>query len=352
MAYKPYRGSGYYGRRRHRIFVLLLLLLLFAAVFMFFYMQEYIVFTADGFRFSFGAQDDETDPSVSDPDTPPDLVIDDPVDPPADNDNPADTDITEPNTPDDEPDAEPAESTHALWVEGPDALDGALPRDPLNALALTVKDFDGLSVLDNTAVSDAVSALLQDGGRAVALASALRDDTAPRNDIEVAVRTGSGARWLDYDYVSWLNPYSEGTADVLIALAQACYDAGFEELVLQNFQFPTVGRTELISYGDQAESRTEALTALLAAVREGAPEGLAISVVLTDEAAASLQDESAGQDAALLAEHCAHLYVQTGDPAFDLTALTDAVSGTGCVPALLLSGSQAPESVENYILVP
>ena len=348
MAYKPYRGAGYYGRRRHRIFALLLVLVLFAAVFLFFYMQEYIVFTADGFRFSFGAQDDETDSSVAAPDTPPDLIIDDPIDPP--DDDPA---AAEPDVPDEEPESAAAEPTRALLVSGAEALDGSLLRDPVNALAISVKGADGLSLLDEGgALPGAVSALRQSGGRAIALASALRDNTAPRDDIETAVRTGSGARWLDYDYIPWLNPYSEGTADVLISLAQACHDAGFDELVLQNFQFPTVGRTELISYGDHTESRIEALTALLAAVREGAPEGLSLSVVLTGEAAGSLRDENAGQDAAQLAGYCAHLYVQTEDPAFDLTALDGALDGTGCTAGLLLSSGEAPSGVGSYILVP
>lgn len=347
MSHKPYRGSGYYGRRRHRIFFLLVLLLLLAAIFLFFYMQEYIVFTADGFRFSFPSH--EAAPPDDDVDDSPDLIIEDPVDPPDDNSG-----STGPNEPDEpgEP-VTPAVETRALWVDGVDALDSALLQDPYTALALTVRDYDGVSILDgSTAAADAVSSLAESGGRAVAMVSALRDNTAPRNDINVAVCTGSGARWLDYNYISWLNPYAEGTADVLIKLAQDCYNAGFDELVLQNFQFPTVGRTELISYGNQELSRTEALTALLEAVCEGAPDDLSISVVLTDTAAGSLRDENAGQDVALLAPLCARLYVQTDDPTFDLSALQAAIDDMDCTAALLLNGQQPPENVQGFILIP
>lgn len=348
MSHKPYRGSGYYGRRRHKIVFLLVLLLFLLAVFLFFYMQEYIVFTADGFRFSFSSRQEEP-PADSSEDSP-HLIVEDPVDPPDDepSNNTGSTEPDEPNEP-----VVSAAETRALWVAGVDELDSALLRDPYNALALTVRDYDGVSILDSgTAAADAVSSLTENGGRAIALVSALRDNTAPRNDANVAVRTGSGARWLDYDYISWLNPYAEGTADVLIQLAQSCYTAGFDELVLQNFQFPTVGRTELISYGSQEPSRTEALTALLQAVREGAPGDLAISVVLTDTAASSLRDENAGQDVSLLAPLCARLYVQTQDPAFDLSALQDALRDTDCVSALLLSGQQPPQNEQEFILVP
>ncbi len=347
MAYKPYRGSGYYGRRRHKIFALILLLLLLAAVFVFFYVQEYIVFTADGFRFSF--RPDEPAPSGDDPDDPPSLIIEDPVAPPENPGGASGSGHSDPADP--TPDVQPAVPMRARLVSGADELRGL--SEPFNALALTVKGADGLSLLsDGTAVSDALTALKQEGGRAAALASALRDNVAPRDDLSLAVRTQNGVRWLDYDNICWLNPYAAGTADVLAALAQACFDAGFDELVLQNFQFPTRGKTQLIGYGEQTQSRTEALTALLAAVREKAPAQLALSVVLTDTAARSLTDADAGQDVAQLAPYCARLYVRTSDPALDLTALAAAAGESGGVPALLLSGQSAPAGETEYILIP
>lgn len=350
MAMKPYRGSGYYGRRRRKLVVFLLLLLLLIGVFVFFYAQEYIVFTADGFRFSFRAsQPAEPDPE---PVTPPDIVIDEPVDPPEPNPDP---DPVPDDTPDDDnpPPEQTYQPTRALWVpKTADFVPGNI-AEPLNGLAMTIKDVDGALVLSaDSSVSSAVSALRQSGGRAVALASALRDNTAPRNDFSLSVRTHNGVRWLDYNYISWVNPYAEGAADFLAALAQSCYDAGFDELVLQNFQFPTVGKTSLLNYGQQPLSRTEALSALLSAVRERAPDELEISVVLTDTAASSLVDADAGQDVSLLAPHCAHLYVAAADPAFDLSALQTAMADSGCKPALLLSAQTPPEQELEYILLP
>lgn len=352
MAMKPYRGSGYYGRRRRKVVVFLLLLLLIVAVFVFFYAQEYIVFTADGFRFSFRAsQPADPDPDP-DPGTPPDIVIDDPVDPPADPDTAPDPGPND--TPDDElPPEQTKQPTRALWVQKTSDFTPEHMTEPFNGLAMTVKDVDGALVLSaDSSVSAAVAALRQNGGRAVALASALRDNTAPRNDFALSVRTHKGVRWLDYNYVSWINPYAEGAADFLASLAQSCYDAGFDELVLQNFQFPTVGKTSLLNYGQQALGRTEALAALLAAVRERTPDDLEISVVLTDTAAFSLVDADAGQDVSLLAPHCARLYVATADSAFDFSALEAAMVDSGCKPALLLSGQTAPEPELEYVLLP
>lgn len=350
MAMKPYRGSGYYGRRRRKLVVFLLLLLLLVAVFVFFYVQEYIVFTADGFRFSFRAsQPAEPDPE---PVTPPDVVIDDPVDSPEPNPEPTPGPDDTPE--DDDPLPEQSyQPTRALWVpKVADFVSGNI-AEPLNGLAMTIKDVDGALVLSaDSSISAAASSLQQSGGRAVALASALRDNTAPRNDFSLSVRTHSGVRWLDYNYISWINPYAEGAADFLAALAQSCYDAGFDELVLQDFQFPTAGKTSLLDYGQQALSRTEALAALLAAVRERAPEELAVSVVLTDTAASSLVDADAGQDVSLLAPHCTRLYVATADPAIDLSVLEAAVADSDCKPALLLSGQTTPGQEQEYILLP
>lgn len=345
MAFKSYRGAGYYARRRRIIILLLLLLVLLAAVFLFFYTQEFIVFTADGFRFSFTPREDGSEPA--DPGQPPDLVIEAPVDPP----EPGGDDIDPPQDPESNPQQDPPESSftlRALRVSS-GGFDAAALAEPFNALAVTVKDSDGVLLIDE-GMTAAAGAIRAAEGHSVAVVSALRDNTGPRADIAVAVTTASGARWLDYQYISWYNPYAEGTADALVSLAESCHAAGFDELVLDNFHFPIEGKTELISYGDQQLTRVEALTGLLRALRERAPEDLAISVVLTDTASAGLADEDAGQDAAAMAPYCARLYVRTGDGAADLSALDSALEGTGCRAALLLSASQPPEGEREYIL--
>ncbi len=342
MSYKPYRGAGYYGRRRRKVFILILLLAVFSALFLFLYAQEWIVFTADGFRFSFSRAEKDPEPPAE-PDDPPELIIEDPVEPPDSGQSPDTTDPDEP-----EPQAE---ALYGLTVSGAPELVSQSLTGSANALAVNIRGEDGVSALDE-ALTEAVSGFAQSGGRAVAMASALRDNTAPREDLSIAVTTGSGARWLDYDYISWVNPYSENAADTLALLANACAQAGFEELVLYNFQFPTHGKTQLIDYGEQAVERTQALSNLLSALRDKVPDSLGLSVVLTDTAAASLLDEQAGQDVSLLARDCTHLYIQTSDKDTDLSALSDALEGTSCRPALLLSGSEPPSQTCDYILVP
>ncbi len=345
MAYKSYHGAGYYARRRRIIIILLLLFLLLAAVFLFFYTQEFIIFTADGFRFSFTPQEDTSD--QPDPGAPPNIVIEDPVDPP----NPDNTDSVDPQKPDEDPEqTSPGDSFTLRALRVADGgFDASALAAPYNSLAVTVKDTDGVLLVDEE-MSAAADGIRQAGGRSVAIVSALRDNAGPRGDISVAVTTGSGARWLDYRYISWYNPYAAGTADALVALAESCYEAGFDELVLDNFHFPVEGKTELISYGEQELTRTEALTELLRTLRERAPEELAISVVLTDTAFSSLADEEAGQDVAAMAPYCVRLYARTDDADISLSTLDSALENTGCSAALLLTAAQPPEGERAYIL--
>ena len=345
MAYKSYRGAGYYARRRKIIILLLLLFLLLAAVFLFFYTQEFIVFTADGFRFSFSPQEDT--PGQTDSEQPPELVIEDPVDPP----EPNGSDPAVPQNPDEDPDQnlpEDSSPLRAMHVTS-DNFGVSSLQDPFNALAITVKDVEGTLLIDGN-MADVTAGIGQADGQSIAIASALRDNTGPREDISVAVTTASGARWLDYRYISWYNPYAAGTADALVSLAETCHQAGFDELVLDNFHFPIEGKTELISYGDQDLSRVEALTSLLSELRERAPEDLALSVILTDTAASELTDGNAGQDVAAMAPYCAHLYVRTEDAAASLSALDGALDSTSCRAALLLTAVQPPEGERAYIL--
>lgn len=222
----------------------------------------------------------------------------------------------------------------------------------LQQLALLVKDETGASLLpDGSAEQGAVSeqaeafaSLLSDVKHAseaapVAILPALRDNLRPRTLYRAsALRVESGATWLDRDYSAWFDPSGKDTASCLLAQLAACEAQGFCQVVLTDFQFPTVGKTQLINLSD-TPSKTAALTELARQLSEGT--ALPLGLLLTDHAAQDLLDSEAGQDVMELAQYFDVLYVDTASSDADLSALRHALAETDCRLGLLAPAGSA-----------
>ncbi len=168
-------------------------------------------------------------------------------------------------------------------------------------------------------IASAVKALKDKGLYVVGFVSAFRDNLVPAYDKTLAIRTGSGARWLDYDSISWLNPYAEGSVDYISDLSAEAAAMGFDELVYYNFSFPVSGKRDLIVYGDTSEtSRASAVTlAFQRLADELKAKGARVSVMLTDGAALSGADVENGQSTALCAVASRTLFEPSAQITFD-----------------------------------
>lgn len=349
--YHRYRGGRGRRRARLRIVLLALALVILCAIAALFFLQDGAIFTADGFHFSFGKKDDPA-PSGEDsapadlPDIP--LEIEDPSGPSSGETGENGSGVT-------------AEPLHARLFSGTALLsEEDLAADSANcsALAFRVKGPDGLTLVDDGAqngVSDQADAFIEalsalDGEKA-ALLSALRDDVRPRAIYRTsALHTQSGATWLDREYIAWFDPMGRDTLSSLTAQIEACRAAGFTQVVLENFSFPTAGKLELIDYSDTL-SRPAALTALAQALRESCPD-VSLGMILTEAAAENFLDGTSGQDVAELAQYFDVLYVPAADFSADLSALDSAAEGTGCRIGLYVTGvSAAPAELDRPFLL-
>lgn len=279
-------------------------------------------------------------PEVSDPQdeqagtTPDDdfeLIIEDPADP-------------QPQ-PDEEP--EPLPRVCGWYAAGTALLEDSsgvltdLRDSGRQQLAVLVKDGEGYSLLpDSTeeqgAVSDQAEAfarILSDAKSStdtppVAILPALRDNLRPRKLYRSsALHVDSGATWLDRNYEAWFSPAGKDTAACLLAQLEACQAQGFSHVILTDFQFPTLGKTELIDDSDMT-SHAAALTQLARTLSEGTE--LSLGLLLTDSAAQNLLDSDAGQDVMELAQYFDVLYVDTAAGDTDLTVLRQALAETDC----------------------
>ena len=356
--YDRYRGSRRRRQNRIKTIFLVLLLLVVVGIAALFVLQETAIFTHDGFRFPFSRQEEAPQQT---PDDGGDIKLEIQEPQPG---------TLQPGTfadplpePLPEPVALPRTAAmltdgHALLTDKAGLLRQFSQRG-LSQLAFVVKTPDGISLVDDDDVSDGVdpqSAFFSleldslEMGK-IALISALRDNVRPRTGHRSSsLKLESGSTWLDREYMAWFDPAGEDTLDCLLATIRACEAAGFEQVVLDNFSYPTAGKLELIDYGD-AQARTDALTALAAQLRDGTH--MALGLVLTEEAAANLTDSASGQDVAALAPFFDRMYAPGGFDA-DLSALDSAAEGTQCEIGLYVESSeQAPAGFDrNFIQIP
>lgn len=365
--------NAYRGRRSSRSKVMIalsiLLLLLVLAALAYFILPEYIVFSAEGFRFTFQQEEDEQpaadgDEIPEDEDLP--IVIDG---------SPATT------TPEADPDAPVQEEETSKAPAFPallgvhDQISNLLRDGYANGLAqaaqergcstlvFTVKDASGVVRIpflsayateaaesdDAAAIKEALAPLADDEIYLAARISAFCDNIAPRAFTDNAIRAGSST-WLDQNNQRWLDPRTEMAAEYLCDLIRACKLAGFDAVILDDLCFPYKGRTELISYGeeDTPDARRTALEVLYQSLRRTADsEGISLSVILEDSTA---DNEENGQYAADLAKYFHTIFVE-GDLSAELeSALEAAVKDTDCrIGTIHKGGFSAPEGDRSVI---
>ena len=170
------------------------------------------------------------------------------------------------------------------------ALDAALKtlqNTAVNTVVLEVKAEDGTLALATTyesaadigvnaessaALAAAVKKVSDAGFAPVAQISCFRDNKMSREHQQLACRTKKRVIWLDYDRITWLNPYVQEARDYLKTVIDDAYSAGFREVLLTNLSFPVNGKTSILYYS-QAEEQTkqaamQAFYAELAALAE------------------------------------------------------------------------------------
>lgn len=359
--------SVYHGRGRkkgRRLLILLLVLLITAAVLAggYLYLQEHIVYTADGFYFDFPFLSGK-EPTTSE-DVP--LVVDDGSEKEEEETKePADTDEEE----------TPPESVPAVT-----AMEGDLSRigdanyrsqliaqaqnAGCGALVFTVKEEGGRvgiptdsaiaqqagSAQPYDGVAEGLAALKEAGFSLTARLSVCRDNIVPRALRDNALRTQSGAVWMDYDNITWLAPSGPQTGEYIGQLLTSCQSLGFDGVILSDLGYPPRGKTDLI-VTDRDADKQALTTQLLQQLQQAAGE-MTLTVELSDTAAQSLTDTMTGQNPLELREYCDALLVNAGSEtdAFVQNLIAQVENGSNCRIALALpEGSALPQGRSCYL---
>lgn len=345
---------GYYGYRGRRsngkrwlIFVLVLIILA-AAVFLL--AQQYMVYETDGsYHFELPWFDRAKAQPTARPGRRQDLEIV----------------IERPDTP-----QEQAVFLHAQ--ELPDAaLAGGMTRtlrelpEDVNAVAIRLKNANG-DLLYPSALSEAAEAKAVAGGSiagsmigeltksdyyAIARLSALHDSrfsVAHKAEAAVQQKRYKQEIWYAPDSTFYLAPEKELTRQYLSKIAEEVAALGFDELLFDEFAYPTVGRLNNIRTDERDMTEQEALSMLAGSLREAVLDyGVKLSVVMDAETVLAGGNEASGQDLASLATAFDRVYVPTTEE--QLPALQAALEpyAAELVPIL----TEAPAE-GGYLIVP
>ena len=316
--YRSYRGRTSKGK----IALAVLLVLIILAAVGFLWLQEYIVYDRDG---SFHLElpwKTETPPAEEE--VPPEDV---------------EITIQEPEKPKALAafSASAAPLTQAGWK---DAWLGAsvMSAPAYNAAAVTLKDSTGhiyfaatgaaagtVSTAEDTAA--ALAEVAESSYHSIARMSCFLDPIAARADVEgMGLKNTGGYIFYDGNNGNWLDPSKPAARQYLCTLAAELAQQGFDEILLTDVGYPTVGKLDKIDYNgaDRAASIRLFLEELRSALGE---YGVAVSIELPPEVITSGADDTAGLVLSDIAPLVDRVYaVTTVD---QIPALEAAVSAAG-----------------------
>ena len=228
------------------------------------------------------------------------------------------------------------------WTSAP-----PMSAPPYNAVAVTMKGEDGRIYYDSdVAVSgtvetaeDTAAALAEMTGMSyhtIARLSCFLDPLAAKADVEgMGLKNTGGFIFYDGDNLNWLDPSKPAARKYLCDMAAELAGMGFDEILLTNVSYPTVGKIDKIDYNgaDRAQSLRLFLEEMRAALAE---YDITLSVELPEDVIAAGQDSVAGQVLTEIAPLVDRIYAVTGVerlPSLE-AAVTAANASTDFVPEL------------------
>ena len=247
----------------------------------------------------------------------------------------------------------PVPLTRESWS---DSNDRAKESFDCNAAAVTLKDaagnvyFNSTTALPGTvqlqeetdaALAEVVAYCQSTEGHSIARLSCFHDPKAANRDVEnMGLKNTGGYIFYDGNNSQWLDPAKPAAREYLCGLAKEAAELGFDEILLTDVSYPTVGKLDKINYGEGEKSAN--LTAFLKEMRVALePYGVALSIEVPEAVISQGYDDDAGLLLAAIAPQVDRIYAVTTEE--NAPALAQAVSNahetTQFVPELTDAGS-------------
>ncbi|MBQ9493418.1 MAG: hypothetical protein IJR54_06765 [Oscillibacter sp.] len=346
--YTSYRGRG----PLWKLVVTVLLLAVILASFGVLLLQRSMVVEDDGTRQVRFPWQEETDPGAENPDV---LPVDAEPLPDETEPEPSVTPDTETvpdeqtaEVPEPEPPAQPdffhvypVQAT-PLSVSTYEEISWLLRRNSqYNAVSVRLKDAEGWVYFDSPNIiyteviteskniaADTTEALKKLTGadtHTIASLACFRDWRASNGNVRARLRNLSGRIFQDGNEDFWLDPSREVTRTYLCNLARDAAELGFDEILLTDACYPSVGRLDRILYGDL--STAENLAVFFSEVRKTLePYHVALSVEVPKEILLNRDTpHSSGLSIDIIAPYVDRVYAKV-EPS-EVQGCTDALAG-------------------------
>lgn len=320
--YDSYRGRS--GPRRVLLGVIaVLVLLLILAVCSFFLLQRYMVYTDDGrarLELPWFQRESTELVSAPSPEVSQKIVI------VTAEPDPTPTAMVEPA-----PETQPV--TNAQWLLRGHLLEGSwkgeMEKAGADAVLFNLKADDGTlgyvssggeAVRLKTSATDqrlnsALTAVTATDQYVIARVSCFKDNSAPKIDNTLAIRTSGGYNWRDASGVRWMNVALPAARAYVIETVKEIAALGVDEILLENSGYPTSGALDSIKTGEiyDPDNLTVPVETFYREVRE-ALEGAGVKLsIAVSEAVMLGGDDRSGQTLALLDRYADRVYVPQSD---------------------------------------
>ena len=341
MAYS--RGyHSYHGRTpRWRIVLMALLVVVILVAVAVIALSRYIVYDEEGtLRMELPWQEE---PVKETPDPPLDLTIEEPVKPQTLRGFSA-----------------PVPLTRESWSH---SLDQAKETFDCNAAAVTLKDaagnvyFNSTTALPGTvqlqeetdaALAEVVAYCQSTEGHSIARLSCFHDPKAANRDVEnMGLKNTGGYIFYDGNNSQWLDPAKPAAREYLCGLAKEAAELGFDEILLTDVSYPTVGKLNKIDYGEGEKGGhlADFLEEMRAAL---APYGVMLSIEVPKAVISQGADENAGLLLADIAPKVDRIYAPAD--AAEVPALAQAVSTASQFAEFVPELAEADPAVGNFLV--
>lgn len=263
------------------------------------------------------------------------------------------------------PDAPEAQPVYAHELDAA-ALAGGMSRalgdlpEGVNTVAVRLKNVDGdllypsrlpaaieaKAVVGSSIAASSIRELTASDYHTVARLSALHDSRfsfAHMTDAAILQKSYKNYIWYAPDSSFYLAPEKELTREYLVSVAAEVASLGFDELLLDEFGYPTVGRLNNIRTDERELSPEDALALLADNLREALRDSGALLSLWTDEKTVlDGANKKSGQNLALLAPRFDRIYVPTTEDKIPALRAALAPYGASLVPVLPAAPAEGP----------
>ena len=244
-----------------------------------------------------------------------------------------------------------------------DSNDRAKESFDCNAAAVTLKDaagnvyFNSTTALPGTvqlqeetdaALAEVVAYCQSTEGHSIARLSCFHDPKAANRDVEnMGLKNTGGYIFYDGNNSQWLDPAKPAAREYLCGLAKEAAELGFDEILLTDVSYPTVGKLNKIDYGEGEKGGhlADFLEEMRAAL---APYGVMLSIEVPKAVISQGADENAGLLLADIAPKVDRIYAPAD--AAEVPALAQAVSTASQFAEFVPELAEADPAVGNFLV--